>query len=147
MMEKAETTGDPFVSVHEKLPYRWGYFQGVILIPWSLLVILSVASNATKYSHDPWYSQDPWYLTVVGFLMGLLGLPLAIGLLMKKAFALRLVYAMFGLSILLVAIQLPIAIKHYADPGDKSSAFFEAEMLLFWLLSMVYYRKRKAMFH
>jgi hypothetical protein len=140
-MEKAETTGDPFVSVQEKLPYRWGYFQGVMLIPWSLLVILSVASNATKYSHDP------WYLTVVGFLMGLLGLPLAIGLLMKKAFALKLVYAMFGLAILLVAIQLPIAIKHYADPGDKSSAFFEAELLLLWLLSMVYYRKRKAMFH
>ena len=141
MMEKAETTGDPFVSVQEELPYRWGYFQGVMLIPWSLLVILSVASNAIKPSHDP------WYLLAVGFLMGILGLPLAIGLLMKKAFALRLVYTMFGLSILLVAIQLPTAIKHYADPGDKSSAFFEAEVLLFWLLSMVYYRKRKAMFH
>ena len=64
---------------------------------------------------------------------------------MKKAFALRLVYAMFGLSILLVAIQLPIAIKHYADPGDKGSAFFEAELLLFWLLSMLYYRRRKTM--
>ena len=80
MTKEGEATGDPFVSVQEqdKLPYRWGYFQGVMLIPWSLFVLLSVASNATKYSHDPWYSRDPWYLTAVGFLMGLLGLPLAI---------------------------------------------------------------------
>jgi hypothetical protein len=125
----------------ESLPYRWGYFQGAVLIPWSLLIILSVLSDLLKPHHDP------WYLTAIGLLMGFLGLPLAYGLLRKKAFALVLVYAMFGLSLLLAAIQLPIAIRHFADTGDKGSAFFEAELLLVWLLSLVYYRRRRVQFH
>ena len=126
---------------NENLPYRWGYLQGVALIPWSLMVILSVASDLIKPHHGP------WYFATIGLLMGILGLPLAYGLLKKRAFALMLVYVMFGLSLLLVLIQLPIAIRNFTDVGDKGSAFFEAEMLLLWLLSLVYYRKRKAQFH
>jgi hypothetical protein len=132
---------EPIARESESLPYRWGYFQGVILIPWSLLIILSVVSDLLKPRHDP------WYLETIGLLMGVLGLPLAFGLLRKRAFALVLLYAMVGLSLLLVAIQLPIAIRHYADAGDKGSAFFEAELLLLWLLSMVYYRRRRMQFH
>ena len=75
--------------------------------------------------------------------MGIIGLPLAIGLLRKKRFALHLVYAMFGLTLLLIVVKLPIAIRHYADPGDRGSVMFEAELLLFWLLLLVYYQKRK----
>jgi heme/copper-type cytochrome/quinol oxidase subunit 4 len=73
----------------------------------------------------------------------LVGLPLAIGLLQKKKYVLSLVYLMFALALLQVAIQLPIAMIHFADQSDKGSAFFEAWMLLLWLLSMVYYRKRR----
>jgi hypothetical protein len=118
-------------------PCRWGEFPGAILIPWSLVIVFSVLSDLLKPR------RDPWYLTIIGLLMGLLGLPLAYGLLRKKAFALMLVSAMFGFSLLLVAIQLPIAIRHFADTGDKGSAFFEAELLLMWLLSFVYYRRRR----
>jgi len=125
----------------ETLPYRWGYFQGAFLIPWSLLIVLNVVSDLMKPHHDP------WYLLAIGLLMGFLGLPLAYGLLRKRSFATVLVYAMFGLSLSLAAIELPIAIRHFADAGNKGSAFFSAELLLMWLLSMVYYRRRKAQFH
>jgi len=125
----------------ESLSYRWGYFQGAILIPWSLLIILSVVSDLVKPHHDP------WYLAAIGLLMGFLGFPLAYGLLRKTEFSFALLYAMFGLSLLLLAIKVPIAIRHYSDPGDNGSAFFEAELLLIWLLSLLYYRRRKLQFH
>jgi len=89
---------------------------------------------------------ERWYLTTIALMMGILGLPLAFGLLRKKAFALFLVYTMFGLSLLLMAIKLPMAIRHYTDNGDSGSAFFEAELLLVWLFSLVYYRRRKEQF-
>ncbi len=78
--------------------------------------------------------------------MGFIGLPLGVGLLLKKRWALGLVYVMFVLTLLLVAVKVPLAIRHYTDPGDKGSAFFEAELSLIWLLSMVYYRRRRAQF-
>jgi hypothetical protein len=40
-----------------------------------------------------------------------------------------------------------MAIRHYTDPGDRGSAFFEAELLLVWLFSLVYYRRRRVQFH
>jgi hypothetical protein len=129
------------VQESESLPYRWGYFQGAILIPWSLLIIFSVVSYSMKRHHDL------WYLLAIELLMGFLGLPLAYGLLRKRAFAIMLVYAMFGLSLLLASMQLPIAIRHFADTRDSGSAFFEAEQLLVWLLSVVYYRRRRVQFH
>ena len=119
------------------LPYRWGYFQGVLIIPFSLLMLLGTASDLLKSRHYP------WYLTLITLLMGLVGIPLGVGLLQKKRFALSLVYLMFALALLQAAIQLPVAIIHFADQSDKGSAFFEAWMLLLWLLSMVYYRKRR----
>jgi len=124
----------------ETLPYGWGYFQGVFLIPWSLLVISSVFSDLLIPR------RYPWYLLTVGLLMGFLGLPLAYGLLRKRAFALLLVYAMFGLTLLLAAIRLPTAIRHYADPGEKVSASFDAGLMLMWLLSVVYYHRRRVQF-
>ena len=127
-------------SESKTLPYRWGYFQGAFLIPWSLLILLGVFEDLQKH-------HEPWYLITIALLMGFLGLPLAYGLLRKKSFALVLVYVMFGLSLLLLAIKIPVAVKHFTDPGDNSSAFVEAELLLFWLLSMVYYRRRRAQFH
>lgn len=123
------------------LPYRWGYFQGVVLIPWSLLSIIGTVAELLKPQHEP------FYLTTIALLMGILGLPLAFGLLRKKTFALRLVYVMFGLSLLLAAVKLPMAIRHYGDPGDRGSAIFEAELLLVWLISLLYYRKRRIQFH
>jgi hypothetical protein len=120
------------------LPYRWGYFQGAFLIPFSLLVLVGSGSELLKPRHDP------WFLIACGFLMGFIGLPLGVGLLLKKRWALGLVYVMFVLTLLLVAVKVPLAIRHYTDPGDKGSAFFEAELLLMWLLSMVYYRRRRA---
>jgi hypothetical protein len=77
----------------------------------------------------------------------MIGLPLGFGLLLKKKFALVLVYIMFGLTLLLVAVKIPVAIRHYTEWGDNGSAFSEAELLLVWLLSLVYYRKRKMQFH
>jgi hypothetical protein len=122
------------------LPYRWGYFQGVFLIPFSLLLLLDAASGLIQTHHTP------WYLTSINLLMGLTGLPLAVGLLRKKEYALSLVYVMFGLSLFQALIQIPIAVRNFADHGDKGSAFFAAEWLLFWLLSVVYYRKRREQF-
>jgi hypothetical protein len=66
-----------------------------------------------------------------------------VGLLQKKKYALNLIYVMFALAFLQAAIQLPVAMIHFADQSDKGSAFFEAWMLLLWLLSMVHYRKRR----
>jgi hypothetical protein len=75
-------------------PYRWGYFQAAILIPWSMVIFFSVLSDLLKPRHDS------WHLTIIGMLMGLLGLPVAYGPLRKKAFALMLVFAMFGFALL-----------------------------------------------
>jgi hypothetical protein len=118
-------------EVSRPRPYRWGYFQGAVLIPWSLLLIVGTILEFLKPR------PEPWYLTTM---------PLAFGLLRKKAFALFLVYAMFGLALLLMAIKLPMAIRHYTDRGDSGSAFFEAELLLVGLFSLVYYRRRKEQF-
>lgn len=122
------------------LPYRWGYFQGALLIPFSLLILLGTAADHIKPKHDP------WYLAIAGLLMGAVGLPLAVGLLWRKRFGLILVYVMFGLTLLLLAIKIPIATRHYTDLGDNGSAFFEVELMLVWLLSLVYYRKRREQF-
>jgi hypothetical protein len=124
----------------ESLPYRWGYFQGAILIPWSLLVVLGTLVELLKLQ------DQPWYLITIQLLMGLLGLPLAVGLLRKRRFGLMLVHAMFGLSLLQVGIKVPIAIGHFADPGDIGSGMFEAEQMMVWLISLQYYRRRKRQF-
>jgi len=92
-------------------------------------------------------NPEPWYHTALACVIGLLGFPLGYGLLRKRSYALPLVYAMFGLTLLLAAVKLPIAIKNYADSGYSGSALFEAELVFVWLLSLVYYRKRKAFFH
>jgi hypothetical protein len=122
------------------LPYRWGYFQGVVLIPWSLFLILAYTLDLRKLH------SDDWYTSVIGLVIGLVGIPLGFGLLWKRTFALVLVYVVFGLTLLLLAIKMPIAIAHYRDAGDKGSAIGEAEMLLVWLGSMIYYRRRRAQF-
>jgi hypothetical protein len=54
---------------------------------------------------------------------------------------------MFGLSIFLLAVVLPLGIETFADLGDDNSDFAEAVMLVIWLLSGVYYRKRRNQFH
>ncbi len=123
------------------LPYRWGYIQGALLVPWSLFGIIGTYLDFRKPGHEP------AYLMAIEFAMCLIGLPLGYGLLKMKLFALHLVYVMFGLSLLLVALKLPVAISHYRDAGDTGSAFFEAELLLIWLISIVYYRRRRAQFH
>ena len=80
-------------------------------------------------------------------LMALVGFPLGFGLLKKRRYALNLLYVMLGLSVLLVAVKLPIAIVRFTDTGDNGSAFPEAELLLLWLFSTVYCRKRQTQFH
>jgi hypothetical protein len=122
------------------LPYRWGYFQGAVLLPWSLFLIVGSVGALRKPNYEP------WYISAIVLLLGLVGLPLGLGLLAKKRFALVLVYVMFGLTLLLVAIKIPVAIRHYIDPGENGSGFPEAEMLLVWLFSTVYYRKRQTQF-
>jgi hypothetical protein len=134
-----DTKGDEGIEPRtlKPIPYRWGYFQGVLVIPFSLLMLLGTASDLLKTHHYP------WYLTLIALLMGLVGLPLGVGLLQKRKYALSLVYVMFALAFLQAAIKLPIAMIHYADQSDNGSAFFEAWTLLLWLLSMVYYRNRR----
>jgi ABC-type branched-subunit amino acid transport system permease subunit len=125
----------------ETLPYRWGYFQGAVLIPWSLLLISIPAWDLMQPNHYP------WYLMAIALSMGLVGLPLAYGLLRRKVFALALVYAMFGLVFLLAVVRLPTVIRQYAFSSQRVSGAFDAGLLLMWLLSVVYYRRRKAEFH
>ena len=82
------------------LPYRWGYFQGVLLIPFSLVVLLDTASNQIQPV------RDPWYLAAIGYLVGIIGLPLSVGILRKRRYALWLVYVMLVLSfVMLLAIN------------------------------------------
>jgi hypothetical protein len=122
------------------LPYRWGYFQGAVLIPWSLFLVLGAILDLRKLH------EDPPYISALILLIGLVGLPLAVGLLQKKKFALSLVYLTFGLTLLLVAIKIPVAAIHFRNQGEIGSAIPEAELLLVWSGSMVYYRKRQAQF-
>ena len=123
------------------LPYRWGYFQGAALIPWSLVLISAALWDSRQATHYP------WYLVTIELFMGLLGLPLAYGLLRKKMFALVMVYAMFGLVLLLAVVRLPTVMKHYGHIDQKVSGAVDAGLLLVWLLSIVYYRRRRAKFH
>jgi hypothetical protein len=90
---------------------------------------------------------EEWFFLVVSLLMGVLGLPLGVGLLYKRRYALALVYTVFALSALNAAVKIPIAVRHFTDPGYRGSAMGEAELLLVWLLSLVYYRKRTSQFH
>ena len=126
----------PAESEQKPLPYRWGYFQGILLLPFSLLALLVTIepSKATQ--------SQSWYLSVAECLGGIVAFPLGIGLLAKKRFAIPLVHLMFGLALLLAALKVPTAIQHFTDLGDEGSAFFEAEWLLMRLLSLFYYRKR-----
>ena len=121
-------------------PYRWGYFQGVVLFPWSLVMVLVAIGSLAKPLGEPW----PYALTTLA--MGILGFPLALALLRKKKLALPLVHAMLALSIVLTAIQVYVATRHFSSSGYEGSALFEAEMLLVWLLSVVYYRRRRGEF-
>jgi hypothetical protein len=50
-------------------PYRWGYFQGAVLVPWSLLLIVRTILEYLKPR------PEPWYLTTIALLMGIPGLP------------------------------------------------------------------------
>jgi hypothetical protein len=122
-------------------PYRWGYFQGAILIPFSLIVLLDTASNQVQ--SDP----DPWYLAAIGYLGGIIGLVLSIGILRKRRYALPLIYVISALSLVFVAIDIPFAVKHFASQGRRAGAFFDTEIVLFWMLSIVYYRKRREQLH
>jgi hypothetical protein len=122
------------------LPYRWGYFQGAILIPWSLFFVVGSILELRKPA------SEPLYVPVMVLLIGFVGLPLSVGLLLKKKFGLVLVYVTVGLTFLLVAIKLPVAMRHYTDSGEAGSVIPEAEMLLVWLFSMLYYKKRQAQF-
>jgi len=82
-------------------------------------------------------------LAVISYLVGIIGLPLSVGILRKRRYALILVYVMFALSLLFAAVKIPVAIKNFTSQENIGSRFFEAELLLFWLLSIVYYRKRR----
>lgn len=132
---------DRIAKESEMLPYRWGYFQGAALIPWSLLLISTPVWDFLQPTHYP------WYLMAIAMLMGLLGLPLAYGLLRKRLFALDLVCVMFGIVLLLAVVRLPTVIRHHTYTSQKVSGSFDAGLLLTWLLSLVYYRRRKSQFH
>lgn len=131
----------PVTSTNPKLPYRWGYFQGVALIPFSLVLMLGVAGEQSHPTHEP------RFVAALLLLICIVGLPLGIGLLMKKRFALTLVYVMCGLSFLLICAKVPFAVKHFGNEESGGSAIFEAEIMLVWLFSFIYYRKRRSMFH
>jgi hypothetical protein len=136
-----ERIAERIAEEHKDLPYRWGYFQSAVLIPWSLFLVLASVGELVR-----WHTE-PRLLSVITLVMGSIGLPLAYGLLRKKAFAFPLLYATIGLALLLVAVKLPIAITHYRENGDNRSAFSEAEILLVWIASLPYYRNRTAQFH
>jgi hypothetical protein len=123
------------------LPYRWGYFQGAILIPWTLLLTLASLGELFRLH------EEPWYISTLTLVMGLMGFPLAYGLLWKKFLAFPFLYATVGLALLLVAVKLPVAIVHYRESGYNGSAISEAEILLVWVASLPYYRNRQAQFH
>lgn len=118
-------------------PYRWGYFQGALLIPFSLVVLLDTASNQIQPHHDP------WYLAVIGYLVGITGLLLSVGILRKRRYVLSLIYVMLVLSLVFAAVNASFAVRHFANQERRAGAFFLAELLLFWLLSAIYYRKRR----
>ena len=90
--------------------------------------------------------QQHWLVASIALLMGMVGLPLGVGLLSKKRYALGLVHLMFGLALLQALIQIPVAATHFAVQGENGSAIFEAELLVVWMLSLVYYRKRRNQF-
>jgi len=93
------------------LPYRWGYFQGTVLLPGSLLIIVGSIWDLWRVH------SDPSYIAALAFVTGLVGIPLGVGLLLKRRFALVMLYVMFGLALLLVAIKIPVAVRHAGNPG------------------------------
>jgi predicted membrane metal-binding protein len=127
-------------SEQPQIPYRWGYFQGLVLIPFSLFLGLGVVGEQLQPHHEP------WFVATLTFLIAMVGPPLGVGLLMKKRFAWPLLHIMCGLSFLLICVKVPLAVMNFTSEGTRGSAFFEAELLLVWLFSFAYYRKRRALF-
>ncbi len=124
------------------LSYRWGYFQGFVLIPFTLLIFLGISSVYLIGTEKP----EPWFLAWPVLMIAAIGMPLAFGLLWRKRFALPLVKLMLALWLIRLATKVPVAVTHFADGTDLGSAIAEAEMALLWLCSFFYYRKREHMF-
>ena len=123
----------------QALPYRWGYFHGAIQIPWSLLAIVPTI----LHRHNPKISR---YVLALTLLIGLIGLPLGIGLLLKRKFALPLVYATFALAVLFAASQIRVALAHFPNAYFTGVAVGETALPFFWLCCSLYYWKRRFQF-
>jgi len=130
---------EPAAVPGKSRPYRWGYLQGTILIPLSLAITLIGLAELIKPNFSAWISI---FIAILLVAMGALGLPLAIGILFKRRYALSLVYVMFILSLINAAVKVPLAVNNAGDLGIRGSAIAEAEWLLMWVLSLIYYRKR-----
>lgn len=106
--------------------YRWGAFQGwlfAVILP--LHVLLAVLIHA-------------YDAAIVLAIFSVLGVPLGIGLLKKKRFAIALVY----IATVLSAINLTATIVM----GGFIGLFPDIVILALWIISAIYYYKRRKEF-
>jgi hypothetical protein len=120
-------TGDAEGDFDRNRPYRWGSFQG------GALVFLMPAGILARI-----FSGEKTGALFLGLFWALYGLPLGLGILKKRRYALKMVYGCIALSF------FPLLLITSIDPTTLGKVFGQVFVsLLIWIPSTVYYYKRR----
>ena len=118
-----ETASTVPVSLSPK-SYRWGKFQG-----WCLTVVVPAVALLATLTHA-------YEVAAILAMLSLLGVPLGVGLLRKKRYALTLVYVALGMSCLSVIWGFIKTAMGFPSPLGVPS-------VVMWAISAIYYRRRR----
>lgn len=117
----------------ESRPYRWGNFHGGALI---FLVPFGVVMTA--------FAGDGAEAIVLGVFWLFYFLPMGLGILKKRRYALKMVYGCLAISFLPLVV-LP---SSYSEPVAVGKAVGQAiGNLIIWVPSAAYYYKRRLEFN
>lgn len=110
-------------------PYRWGKFQGWLLVlvpPLFALWCFAVASAGI---------EDDYGLALGAAIVSVLSIPMGIGILKKRRYGLILVYLALGLACLSI-------IGGFVRHGTNG-AYSAATGAIYWAVSTIYFHNRR----
>jgi len=137
------------------LPYRWGKFEGWLLVVWSSLAVLGLGAALLVRVRRAGFEASGFELPAVLLLLIVVGLCAVIllmgkGLLRKRSYALRLVYVRLVLSVLLacgVVVGRAAGLRERALPGRDGDVGRAVGFLALSIPTARYYYRRRHEFH